>query len=389
MAISESIGERTVTAKSDVRLATVLKPRVLSNMKRIGLLIDSDTSLFANGLIQNAYFLYECILNCGFTCTFLSLKPNPKPFEYKNIPVSHLEINSLEFDPTIYHAIITISAGFLEHEYNFLKSHNVRVFGFTCGNVYMNDAERFVYGDKTPGSFLGKAHVDKFIVISSYSNIKKYFEVTRGKPYYVAPHIWSPAICDSYFKTPFLYDRERCRTKIHMLVLEPNIFIIKNSWPVIVAGEALEQEAPKLLDKISVFCASTRKVKETMIAALQVKPKVTLFDRTSVVTILERANAEDSMPIIVSYQNNNSLNYLYYECLHYGFPLVHNSPDLQGCGYYYPENDIELCRDAILYAYTHHTEEFDIYRRKGNEFLKKLDPSNPHVVDAHRGILMS
>jgi hypothetical protein len=358
-------------------------------MKSIGLLIDSDMSLFSNGLIQNAYFLYECIENCGFTCKFLSLKPHSKPFEYKNIPVSQFQIDSLEFDPTAYHAIITISTGFLEHEYNFLKKHNVRVFGFTCGNLYMNDAERFVYGDKAPGSFLGRANVDKCLVIPSYSNIKTYFEVTRGKPYYVAPHIWSPVICDSHFKSTFLYDRERCRTKIHMLVLEPNLFVIKNAWPVIVAGEALEQENPKLLDKISVFCAGARKVKQTMIAALQVKPKVHLFDRVSVVSILERTNNEESMPIIVSYQNNNSLNYLYYECLHYGFPLVHNSPDLKACGYYYPENDIELCRDAILYAYTHHREEFYTYMKKADDFLKTLDPANPHVIDVHKGFLMS
>jgi len=174
-----------------------------------------------------------------------------------------------------------------------------------------------------------------------------------------------------------------------MLVLEPNMFIIKNAWPVIVAGEALEQEAPKLLDKISVFCANTRKGKETMIAGLQVKPKVHLLDRAPVVTILERSNAEDPMPIIVSYQNNNSLNYLYYECLHYGFPLVHNSPDLQGCGYYYPENDIDACKEAILYAYTHHREEFYSYMKKNRAFLKTLDPTNPHVIDVHMGILMS
>ena len=41
---------------------------------------------------------------------------------------------------------------------------------------------------------------------------------------------------------------------------------------------------------------------------------------------------------VVTHHWENGLNYLYYEVLHGGYPLVHNSACLKDWGYYYPDS---------------------------------------------------
>ena len=42
--------------------------------------------------------------------------------------------------------------------------------------------------------------------------------------------------------------------------------------------------------------------------------------------------------VVISYQENWELNYLYLECFYLGIPLIHNSEILKEWGYYYPQN---------------------------------------------------
>ena len=48
--------------------------------------------------------------------------------------------------------------------------------------------------------------------------------------------------------------------------------------------------------------------------------------------------------IIVSHQQDNALNYLYLEALYLNLPLLHNSHFIKECGYYYPDNDIDIAK---------------------------------------------
>jgi len=127
-----------------------------------------------------------------------------------------------------------------------------------------------------------------------------------------------------------------------------------------------------------------------MIGALSVAPKVRRFVRLSTPEIVDHFNnSSDCYPIFVSYQLNNPLNYTYYEALHYGYPLVHNSPDLDGLGYYYPEMSISKCAEQILHAYKHHDKNVDMLRKKADKYLERFDPLNPDVGTTFKGFLTS
>ena len=127
-----------------------------------------------------------------------------------------------------------------------------------------------------------------------------------------------------------------------------------------------------------------------MIGALSVGSKVRRFTRLAMPEILDHFNnSSDCYPIIVSYQLNNPLNYTYYEALHYGYPLVHNSPALDGLGYYYPDMSISKCAEQILYAYNEHDKNVDMLKKKADKYLERVDPFHPDVGAIFKGFLTS
>ena len=57
---------------------------------------------------------------------------------------------------------------------------------------------------------------------------------------------------------------------------------------------------------------------------------------------------------VVTHHWENGLNYLYYEVLYGGYPLIHNSEFLKDYGYYYDDFDAESGADALLSARAEH-----------------------------------
>ncbi len=224
-------------------------------------------------------------------------------------------------------------------------------------------------------------------VIPSYHHALEYIELMRGKPAYIIPHLWSPEICNAFaiekFKkteSDLFYNlAKHTGKKIEIVIMEPNMALFKTSWLPIVAGEKLNVDHPELLDQVFAFNYPDSNHAWGMADNLTLGTKLRRFKRLSMPEILTFFNSRDTIPIFVSHQVLNSLNYLYYEVLYYGFPLVHNSPDLDGCGYFYPENNIKGCVSAILDAYKHHNKNLITYKEKGRKYLERVDPLHPSV----------
>ena len=116
-----------------------------------------------------------------------------------------------------------------------------------------------------------------------------------------------------------------------------------------------------------------------MVSKLKINSKVRKFKRLPLPEILLHFNSLESIPIFVTHHYLTSLNYLYYEVLQYGYPLIHNSVDLDNCGYYYPGDDPKACSDAIYNAYLKHNNIYDEYCTQAKEYLYRIDPLNPIV----------
>lgn len=356
--------------------------------KYVGILIHNKASIYSNGITQNAYFIYECLTNIGMKCKFLcngNDTDKPSPLQYVNIPLTKISTNQLEFDPSEFHTIITVTRSLSESEYNMFKEAKVHVVSFTCGNLLMHHMEDFVRGPNKPGVtlYVGKnAKCDELWVIPSYRDALDYIELIRGKKAFTIPHLWSNKfmkdVCENVFKqaeSKLFFDIEKHNgDKVELIVLEPNLALFKNCWIPIVGCEKLNNMNEKLLDSVHVFNFPEYKSSHSMLDNLNIKPKIKVYHRNMMPEIFLNFNKRNTFPIILCWQLNNSLNYVYYEALYYGWPLVHNSPDLEGCGYYYPANDVTACANAIQYAFEHHIKNLSEYNEKSRKFLQKIHP---------------
>lgn len=362
--------------------------------KLVGIVIHDKANLFSNGITQNAYFIYQCLENAGLRCQFLCHEPNPVKFGYKDLTVKQISLNPLEFDAAEYHTIITVTRGMLESHYNMFKENKVRVVSFICGNSFMQNMEDFVKGSKNPGVSSGigvKANADELWVIPSYAHSLEYLKVIKNiETAIVVPHLWSKQFladtCINMDKKPesalFYNPAAHTRKKLTVLIMEPNIALFKNAWPLIIACEKLHRLHPDLIENVFIFNFPENNMSHTMVSHFSLGPKLRKFKRLSMSEIMLHFNANSSFPVFLSYHLYNSLNYLYYEALCYGWPLVHNSTELDDCGYYFPEHDIDKCANMIMTAYNTHNIFPAKYQDKASAYLKKIDPLDEDMKKA-------
>jgi hypothetical protein len=78
---------------------------------------------------------------------------------------------------------------------------------------------------------------------------------------------------------------------------------------------------------------------------------------------------------IISHHWENGQNYLYYEALYGGYPLIHNSEFIRDLGYFYPDFDCQAGGKALVRAFETHDKNLEDYKVKAAGFLKMLDIS--------------
>lgn len=91
---------------------------------------------------------------------------------------------------------------------------------------------------------------------------------------------------------------------------------------------------------------------------------------------------------IVSHHWENGQNYLYYEALYGGYPLIHNSTFIREYGYYYEAFDCEEGGRALCRAFEEHDARLDDYRRDGARLLATLDVAASANIAAYTEALV-
>ena len=74
------------------------------------------------------------------------------------------------------------------------------------------------------------------------------------------------------------------------------------------------------------------------------------------------------------------LNYLYFEALYLGLPLLHNSSSLSAYGYYYPDSDTQEAARQIDFILTNYSTDFRNRLSDYQIFLDSFNPSNPDNI---------
>lgn len=215
-------------------------------------------------------------------------------------------------------------------------------------------------------------------------------EVTRSKIVRSVPHIWAPCFLQESVQkenaSDFFY-KQRPDDGWRIGIFDPTVNVVKTfHLPLLVCEEA-ERRDPTLIRNVMLFSATQfigNLHFEEMIQALNLgqKGKVTAEPRFPITSVLGR-----HVDAVVTHQWENELNYLYWDTLYAGRPLIHNAAALSDVGAYYapfdPADGGRVMADALR-AHNGRTVEA---RARELEFLWQFNMDNPHVQAEYRGLL--
>lgn len=213
-----------------------------------------------------------------------------------------------------------------------------------------------------------------------------YAALTRSSCVRVAPHIWHP--CNlinsvaSYGNDAFHWNGvvpEQWRIG----VFDPTLNVLKTFHiPLLVCEEAYRTKTAPIGP---VLLFSTARLKgnrhfENLVQALDLgrDGKVFAEDRFPFAGIMGR-----HIDAVVTHQWENNLNYLYWDTLYSGRPLIHNADPVAEAGYYFPAFDTKTGGRVLSEALKGHASRPLSHRAQELEVLWQFSIDNPKVQDTY------
>lgn len=339
-------------------------------------------SLWENGIYQNCIFLVMLLMRSpivGDTYLVVGGADGDVVSAKNFLGESPVPLIDMTTAATTLDVMIEMSA---QLERNWIVSFRARggkIVSMRVGNDYAIDIERMIFG-KPNGLLISGESYDAVWTLPQYETIGvDYYRSTFRAPVRILPHLWSSLVLEREIgKLPdgasFGYRPGRRRWRVG--IFEPNICMVKTSFVPMLCCEAAHRAAPELLDHVSAF------------NTFQMKDDVSFgsFARSLDIVKDGLASFEGRFPLcrvvasnvdaVVSHQWENAQNYVYYETLFGGYPLIHNSPLIGDCGYRYHDFDCEEGGEVLQQAYAEHDANLDQYRRCAHAFLNGLNPES-------------
>jgi hypothetical protein len=214
--------------------------------------------------------------------------------------------------------------------------------------------------------------------------------ITRADKVSVTPHLWEPIFFDLFARGAGLnpyYRRGEAARAWRVAVLEPNINVLKTfHLPLLVAEQAFRR-APALIDRVLLF--NTQHLVgvphfDDLTTALDLYGAGKLFAEGRHATPAVLSQHADA---VVVHQWENDLNYLYWDVLWSGHPLIHNSPSAQEVGYYYASFDPADGGRVLADALARHRDRAATARAEAVDFLRRFSIDDHRTVAAHQALI--
>jgi hypothetical protein len=219
-----------------------------------------------------------------------------------------------------------------------------------------------------------------------------YVLLTRHAEACEVPHIWSP-IClqlANSQRTDGIHYKPTGQARAggkRIGVFDPNVNVLKTFHIPALVCEAAYRRSPFLIGAVLLF--STEHLREyphfkELLNTLDVfkAGKMTAEQRFPIFQMLGT-----HVDVVVTHHWENGLNYLYYDALYLGYPLIHNSESLRDAGYYYKDFDPENGGQVLANALSEHDQQLDSYRRSSYSAWWRASIDNPANVTAYERLL--
>lgn len=355
---------------------------------------EGHQSLWENGIFQNCYFLLLLLNKSPLIEKAFLVNGGPgKPEEAGDFlamapaPVIDYDTAMQELD-----VIIELSAQLNNEWAAKFRDKGGKVVGMYVANDYVIDIERMIF-ELPPGHLMSGTPYDVVWTLPAFEKTcLSYYKSCMRAPVNVMQHLWSPILVEQSVKSlnpPRAYEYKPGRKRWRLAILEPNICMVKTAQLPMLVCDMAHREEPTFIERMLVYNSMGLKDQKAFVDfALGldiVRHGLALFEPRYAVYEIMTTLAD----AIVSHTWENAQNYVYYEALHGGYPLIHNSTLLGGCGYYYPDFNCDEGGLALRQAFHAHDRNLESYKREARVFLEFLNPESDRNIASYSAALQS
>jgi hypothetical protein len=349
-------------------------------------------ALFGNGISQNGIFLAQLmqrIPSVKRVVLFVPLNEHDCSWmqEMFGVEVRPFTEGIVEVD-----VLIELGWRVRDEIVSALRTRGGKFVAYVGGNQFVMNLESVACGLPRAEVLASNGFDAVWMTPQHWRTNLSYLLLTRSAPVYKVPHIWSPVCLQraqtvrsdgGWYKPTGAAKNGGKRVG----VFDPNVNVLKTFHIPSLVCEAAYREAPSKIGAALLF--NTMHLREYP----HFKEMLNSFG----IFKAGKMTAEERFPImemlgvhvdaVVTHHWENGLNYLYYDVLYLGYPLIHNSEAIKSAGYYYPDFDPIAGGRVLVDALTNHDDRFNDYRKRAHSVWWAACIDNPDVISEHERLL--
>ena len=361
---------------------------------KIGITVDiGKSSIWANGITQNGIYLAILFKKLGYECDILTENITQRTLDEFELISDGFDIKIVNIMDSFnigYDVLISLGILIPESMYNSIKkiNNNLKYVSYRCGNDFLYDLETILFNAHGRAEMTNEEsiHPDQIWLIPQQekSNLS-YSKFLAGQDNAtVVPFVWEPNAIENSSKSIGLNPVLNRNIK-NISIMEPNLSVHKNALlPIIIADNFYKRGHD--INKVYILSGmelnkSKRFLNIISRASLYKSGKLTAESRYATPFILKE-HAE----LILSWQFENNLNYLYLDVAWMGYPIVHNGSLCKDIGYYYDEYNAEIGTDVLEYAYKNHINDTN-YLDRNRKLIKRYTTQNKKLLEQYKMLI--
>ncbi len=350
----------------------------------------ANSSIWSNGAIQNFVFLYLLLNKISLVQEVIFINGGDSD-ELSSLMLDGLQIRIARLHEVIDQLDVLIEGG-AQLDWQTIQNFRAKggkVVNYQVGNSFIMDQETVLFNRAATRVFDGSIFDEVWTIPQHEKTCRSYWQVMHRSPVYVLPHIWSPMFLDRTIASVpdgghFGYTPHGGKKRI--TIFEPNLNVVKTYHYPLLVCEAAYRRDPSQIQAVYV----------TNTAHISTDATFQNFLVNTDLGLSGVASIEDRFPIahflalhtdiVVTHQWENELNYLYYDVLYGGYPLIHNSPALK-CGYYFESFNAANGADVLLDVLAHHDQRIEAYQAEAQAWLKTVQVDYQPNIQAYENAL--
>lgn len=271
------------------------------------------------------------------------------------------------------------------------RARGGRLVSYMAGNAMVMNLES-VANANAYGEILGDVGYDAAWLTPQHVHTNRaYVAITRSENVWEAPHIWHPVnlvnAISQFGSHEFFWKPREADKPWRIGVFDPTVNVVKTfHLPLFVCEEAARIR-PGFVERVLLFSANRfigNPHFAELVGALDLGREGRVFaeDRHNLPAVLG-----PHVDAVVTHQWENGLNYLYWDVLYAGRPLVHNAPAIRDVGYWYRDFDPKDGGRALLEAFDGHAATRGQARAGELETLWTFSIDNPAVQERYAHLI--